>query len=163
MKLTPAERAAKWRLENPEKYAASIERSRQRRKERWADFLAAERARYAADPARKLAQQKAARQAEPEKFKARVRRSHAAKPYKAVAHCAKRRAGPAVPPWADLVAIERLYAEAHRLTIETGERWEVDHEIPLAHELVSGLHVSENLRVIPMTENRTKFNRFVLD
>lgn len=34
----------------------------------------------------------------------------------------------------------------------------VDHEIPLRGRLVSGLHVLENLRVIPRSDNQKKSN-----
>jgi hypothetical protein len=62
--------------------------------------------------------------------------------------------------WADYEAIRRVYAEARRLTEETGIRHEVDHIIPLRGKCVSGLHVHYNLRVIPMTDNRKKHAKF---
>ena len=52
-----------------------------------------------------------------------------------------------------------IYAEAKRLTEETGIPHEVDHEIPLKGRLVSGLHVLANLRVVTRAENRRKSNR----
>lgn len=39
-------------------------------------------------------------------------------------------------------------------------KYEVDHEIPLQGELVSGLHVPGNLRIMPADENRSKGNKF---
>ena len=36
----------------------------------------------------------------------------------------------------------------------------VDHVVPLNHELVCGLHVSWNLRVIPFVENAAKHNKW---
>jgi hypothetical protein len=68
----------------------------------------------------------------------------------------------ATPPWADLGAIKAVYAEAARLKKETGTAWHVDHDIPLKHPLVCGLHVHTNLRVIPGPENQSKGNQFVL-
>lgn len=57
--------------------------------------------------------------------------------------------------------IEVVYAEAARLTRETGERHEVDHIVPFKHDVVSGLHVPWNLRVVTAYENRVKKNKLV--
>jgi hypothetical protein len=65
----------------------------------------------------------------------------------------------AMPPWADVDAIKAVYAEAQRLTDETGIPHEVDHIEPLLGQNASGLHVHWNLRVITRTENRRKGNR----
>lgn len=60
------------------------------------------------------------------------------------------------PPWSDLVAIAAIYAEARRLTAETGELHVVDHIVPMCGRIVSGLHVPWNLRVIHWRENAQK-------
>ena len=62
----------------------------------------------------------------------------------------------ATPPWADTVAIRALYAEAERLTRETGEQYVVDHIVPLRGRIVSGLHVHWNMRVIHWLPNARK-------
>jgi hypothetical protein len=66
----------------------------------------------------------------------------------------------ATPGWADSAAILAVYENAERLTKETGERHEVDHEIPLQGKNVCGLHVETNLRVITATANRRKGHKF---
>jgi hypothetical protein len=67
-----------------------------------------------------------------------------------------------VAPWADKDAIRGFYEKAVTLTRETGIEHEVDHIIPLLGKLVSGLHVENNLRVIPKDVNRLKSNRFMV-
>ena len=41
----------------------------------------------------------------------------------------------------------------------TGEKWHVDHVIPLNGEFVSGLHVWNNFQVIPAKQNLLKGNK----
>jgi hypothetical protein len=81
------------------------------------------------------------------------------------AETAKRRAAKLqrTPAWADNDAIKAVYAEARRLTRETGVPHQVDHVVPLRGKLVSGLHVQNNLLVIPAVENGRKFNRHLQD
>lgn len=122
---------------------------------------------------KKVAERDAARRREryrtDPKFKARTKlrrdRYYAAKPFVFRARDAKRRAKLvlATPSWADGAEIRAKYAEAARLTLESGIRHEVDHFFPLKGRRVSGLHVHFNLRVIPMLENRRKFNKLTQD
>jgi len=75
---------------------------------------------------------------------------------------AKRRAHRvrATPKWYRLGDAHKFYVEARRLTLETGVKHVVDHIIPLQGKTVCGLHVKENLQVIPEAENLTKANKF---
>lgn len=67
----------------------------------------------------------------------------------------------ATPPWADPREIKGIYLEAKRRTRETGVPHSVDHDIPILGEIVCGLHAPANLRVITLTENCAKNNRWM--
>lgn len=64
------------------------------------------------------------------------------------------------PSWADFSEIEKVYAEARRLSESTGEPWQVDHVVPLQGKTVSGLHVHYNLQVLRAKDNASKHARF---
>ena len=67
------------------------------------------------------------------------------------------------PDWLtsdDFWIIEEAYELAEKRTNMFGFSWHVDHTIPLRGKLVSGLHVPQNLRVIPAKENMRKTNRY---
>lgn len=76
----------------------------------------------------------------------------------------RRRFRVATPPWLAKEhkdAMKQLYVEAQRLTKLTGERYVVDHIVPLINEDVCGLHVPWNLRVITQDENLVKSNKLI--
>ena len=84
--------------------------------------------------------------------------------YKAFNSVRKRRHKNATPPWItqeQKEAIKGLYLHAMRLTKITGERYVVDHIIPLINPTVCGLHVPWNLRVITQKENLLKSNKLI--
>jgi hypothetical protein len=82
------------------------------------------------------------------------------------ADTAKRRAAKLLrtPKWLssdDLWVIQEAYKLAALRTKMFGFVWHVDHIIPLQGALVSGLHVPENLQVIPWIDNIRKGNSLV--
>jgi 5-methylcytosine-specific restriction endonuclease McrA len=84
--------------------------------------------------------------------------------YKALNSSRKRRHREATPPWITAeqkLAIRGLYLSAQSLTAITGERYVVDHIVPLHSDVVCGLHVPWNLRVITQEENLIKSNKFI--
>lgn len=62
----------------------------------------------------------------------------------------------ATPPWVDPREISKIFAEAKRVSAETGVVHHVDHIWPLLHESFCGLNVPWNLRVIPAQQNMEK-------
>lgn len=76
----------------------------------------------------------------------------------------KRRHREATPAWLtkeERLQMRELYVQARKLTAVTGERYVVDHIVPLRGEFVCGLHVPWNLRVITQDENLKKSNKLV--
>ena len=78
----------------------------------------------------------------------------------------RRRHREATPPWVtrkQKTDMRELYRIAMTMTQTTGVLYVVDHIIPLRSDLVCGLHVPWNLRVITQEENLRKSNKLVDD
>jgi hypothetical protein len=84
--------------------------------------------------------------------------------YKTLTSLRKRRHRNATPRWLSAKQkseIRQLYQIAITMTRTTGERYVVDHIIPLISHEVCGLHVPWNLRVITQDENLKKSNKLL--
>lgn len=70
----------------------------------------------------------------------------------------------ATPPWItrkQKTEMRALYQAAIHMSKTTGERYVVDHIVPLRSDVVCGLHVPWNLRVITQEENLRKSNKLL--
>jgi 5-methylcytosine-specific restriction endonuclease McrA len=84
--------------------------------------------------------------------------------YKALVSVRKRRHREATPPWItkeQKLQMRQMYLKAQRLTKLTGERYVVDHIVPLINDAVCGLHVPWNLRIMTQEENLKKSNKLL--
>jgi 5-methylcytosine-specific restriction endonuclease McrA len=84
--------------------------------------------------------------------------------YKAFTSVRRRRHKNATPCWITAeqkLAMREMYLQAQKITKITGERYVVDHIIPLISPEVCGLHVPWNLRVITQDENLKKSNKLL--
>lgn len=64
------------------------------------------------------------------------------------------------PAWADRAKLRWLRARVKILTALHGEQYSMDHIVPLRHPLVCGLHVENNIELMPEVENRRKGNNW---
>ncbi len=69
----------------------------------------------------------------------------------------------ATPPWLTskhLEEIKSFHLHARDCELVSGEKYHVDHIIPLQGETICGLHVPWNLQVLPYDLNISKSNKF---
>lgn len=138
-------KSVRWREENPERYA-----------QRNAEYFSREEVK---DRMRRTTREWAA--ANPDRKRQMDLEFKAKNPAKVTSYKARYRAArrQATPSWltdVQTAQIEAVYAEARRLSEETGIPYEVDHIVPLAGRVVSGLHVPWNLRAIPKIKNNRR-------
>lgn len=67
----------------------------------------------------------------------------------------------ATPHWYNSALVQLIYRACKSRTDRTGVKHEVDHIVPIHGKLVSGLHVHDNLQIIPMVDNRRKGASYV--
>ena len=140
------QRVKKWRAENPEKNAEQHKR-------------------YAAKyPEKIVAKTLAWKARNPEVAKEVSRRTRQKNAARVLANKAKYRAVKlqATPSWMNKghwfeIGCVYVYRDALK---RVGLDFHVDHIVPLQGKTVSGLHVPENLQVIPAEQNRLKNNNY---
>jgi len=72
----------------------------------------------------------------------------------------KKKVRQATPSWANGFYISEIYHLARLRTKLLGITYHVDHVIPIKGKLVCGLHVEDNLRIIPADLNMKKGNDY---
>lgn len=150
-----------YHIKNAEHVSARKKRTRLLNKEAEREYS---KEYYKKNAAKRLAANKQWREDNRDYELARRKAWSKANPHLCVAQVAKRNARKrnATPAWADLEKMQAFYAEAARLTSETGIRHEVDHIIPLQGRAVCGLHCEANLQILTESANRSKHNKLVL-
>jgi hypothetical protein len=100
------------------------------------------------------------RKANPGRYVLGIKRWYQNNPGKNTEKVAKRRASKlnATPAWANRDLISEIYISAKEKEVITGIKQHVDHAVPLQSSIVCGLHVENNLQVIPALENMSKHN-----
>jgi hypothetical protein len=162
MGMTGAERQRQWVAANPERVKAMRAATYARHR---AKSIAATAAWQEANAAHVKARKAARYEADKERVNAKNAAWAAANPGKVRLYSHQRRVAESnrTVDW-DTELTELATQEAADLSclreIHTGIKWHIDHVIPLRGRKVSGLHVWNNLAVIPAVENLRKNNSF---
>lgn len=139
-------RVKEWRENNPEKWKAQ----RQRYAGKHKDVINAKTKRWV--------QNNPERSAELSR-KSRLKHIGRVLANKAKYLAAKKNRTPIWLTATELFEMQCIYT--YRAALQrVGLKYEVDHIIPMQGDTVSGLHVPENLQVIPTDENRLKSNKY---
>lgn len=159
-KIKAQNRASYWR--QPEKRRADSIGYRKSNRDK---LSAKKKAKYVSDPEPVRQRNRNARNADLPKARQQQRESYGRNRAKYIARARNREIGLALatPAWADLKKIQAIYAEAARLTRETGIPHEVDHYYPLRSKVMCGLHVETNLQILKAEKNRKKSNSIPAD
>lgn len=149
------------REEHPEKIAKQQAANHLKHR---AERRAKQNAYYAATAEQRRARYTEYREQNREAVNERQRAFYRKNRYLFKAHAAKRRARQlrATPAWfgeIDDFAMKEAYRVARARERVTGFKWHVDHIVPLRGRTVCGLHVHNNVRVIPAIVNLKKGNR----
>ena len=144
------ERIKEWRAANPEKWKEQNKKYAKKHQ----DIITAKSIQW--------------KKANPERAAEVSRKTRLKNKARVLANKAKYRASKRnkTPTWVDkehLWLIKQAYELAILRTKQFGFLWHVDHIIPLNGVNVSGLHVIENIQVIPAAENLLKNNKYEID
>lgn len=147
------ERAKKWRQDNPERTAANVAkwnaiRARPRKLKTPAEQLERKR-KWSRESAKRMRAQNPERARERNRHNKLIHRAY----YTERQNFRKAQQLKAVPAWANIKAIRKMYQQA-RLQDKT-----VDHIVPLISPYVCGLHCEDNLQLLSGEENSKKSNR----
>lgn len=131
-----------WYLSNKDKHRALVKNWVGKNRTRWNEYAKKYRLKY------------------PERTKKAWQKWAKNNPDATCFKSAKRRAITkfATPKWANRFFMQEAYDLARRRTKLLGEKYVVDHIVPLQHQLVCGLHVEHNMRVISERANSAKCN-----
>lgn len=147
-----------YRKRNPEKVRAIEAATKARNREK----VLARKKEYREKNAEKVLAYNAAYQRANPELRAKWQESYKAKrpDVYAKAKVTRRTCERRIVPWYDRAAVSEIYRECKRISELTGIPHHVDHIIPLKNKQVCGLHVQDNLQVIPAKDNFYKSNKW---